>query len=378
MKYDKIIRVLQVGMSPYYGGTESFLMSQYRAIDKKKIQFDFLNVYNVKIACQDEIETLGGHIYYLDMARHHGLRSYYKNLDEFFAKNARQFDAVHCNFQSLINTDVLKYAKKYGIKVRIAHAHNSGYGTEPNLKQKLLIGVNQRTLGLYATHYFACSSLAAKWMFKNKETTIIHNAIETTKYLYNPEIRNKIRLQYGLADEKLLLFVGRLDPQKNLPFLIEIFSKVIKLQEKWKLFIIGDGILRSELEKLITCMHLQDKIQLLGTRNNVNEFLQAADAFLLPSKFEGLGIVLIEAQAAGIPCFTSKNVVPPEVDVTGLVRFISLDDSALVWAKDIVENTNDSRVNQAKAIEKSGYDSISSIRFIENEYLRMVLAFEGI
>lgn len=372
MRDDKIIRILQVGMSPYYGGTESFLMSQYRAIDKSKIQFDFLNVYSEKIACQDEIESLGGRIYYLNMARHRGVRGYYKNLDRFFAENARQFDAVHCNFQSLINTDVLKYAKKYGIKVRIAHAHNSGYGSEPNIKQKLLIGLNQMTIGLYATHYFACSSLAAKWMFKNKKTTIIHNAIETKKFLYNAEARDKIRLQYGLTNEKLALFVGRLDPQKNPLFLIEIFDEITKLGHNWKLFIIGDGILRHDMEKKIEDTKLQDKICMLGSRNDVNDFLQAADAFLLPSKFEGLGIVLIEAQAAGIPCFTSENVVPKEVDITGLVNFISLDSSAKTWAKNVIKNSKKKRIDQSEAVVKAGYDSENNILMLENEYLSMV------
>lgn len=371
MKYDKIIRVLQVGMSPYYGGTESFLMSQYRAIDKKKIQFDFLNVYNEKIACQDEIETLGGHIYYLDMARHHGLRSYYKNLDEFFAKNAQQFDAVHCNFQSLINTDVLKYAKKYGIKVRIAHAHNSGYGTEPNLKQKLLIGVNQRTLGLYATHYFACSSLAAKWMF-GKDAVIIKNAIDTKKYLYSEKIREEIRRQMGLEGQYVVVFVGRLDPQKNPIFMLEIFYELKKMKPAAKLLVVGDGILSEEMHVKIKELDIVDSVTMLGNRNDVNQLLQAADAFLLPSKFEGLGIVLIEAQAAGLPTFTSKDVVPAEAKITDLLTFISLDNSAKQWAEIISKYRINRRINTKDSVCMSGYDNIENAVKLSEIYRKLI------
>lgn len=371
MKYDKIIRVLQVGMSPYYGGTESFLMSQYRAIDKKKIQFDFLNVYNEKIACQDEIETLGGHIYYLDMARHHGLRSYYKNLDEFFAKNARQFDVIHCNFQSLINTDVLKYAKKYGIKVRIAHAHNSGYGTEPNLKQKLLIGVNQRTLGLYATHYFACSSLAAKWMF-GKDAVIIKNAIDTKKYLYSEKIREEIRRQMGLEGQYVVVFVGRLDPQKNPIFMLEIFYELKKMKPAAKLLVVGDGILSEEMHVKIKELDIVDSVTMLGNRNDVNQLLQAADAFLLPSKFEGLGIVLIEAQAAGLPTFTSKDVVPAEAKITDLLTFISLDNSAKQWAEIISKYRINRRINTKDSVCMSGYDNVENAVKLSEIYRKLI------
>lgn len=356
MSKDKIIRILQVGMSPYYGGTEAFLMSQYRAIDRTKIQFDFLNVFNEKIACQDEIETLGGIIYYLDMARHHGMRAYYKKLDKFFSENAHKFDIVHCNFQSLINIDMLKYAKKYGIKVRIAHAHNSGYGLEPSKKQKLIIALNRRNIEKYATHYFACSSLAAKWMF-GRNSTIIKNAIDVEKYSYSEMTREEVRNQMGLNDQYVVIFVGRLDPQKNPIFLLEIFSEIKKRRTTAKLLVVGDGVLKNEMIEKIKELGIEESVKMLGTRSDVNRLLQASDVFLLPSKFEGLGIVLIEAQASGLPTFTTKEVVPEEVKITDLLKFISLDASAIHWAEIISKCKIGKRSDQRDMIRKSGYDN---------------------
>lgn len=367
MERKRVIRILQVGVSPCYGGTEAFLMSQYRAIDHSKVQFDFLNVYSEKIACQGEIEALGGHIYYLDMARHHGITQYYRNLDAFFKKYARRFDGVHCNFQSLINIDILKYAKKYGVTVRIAHAHNSGYGTEPSGLQKALIYWNRITLGRYATHYFACSSLAAKWMF-GRETTIIKNAIDTDRFVYSKRKRPEVRCKLGLKDEYVVIFVGRLDPQKNPIFMLDIFSEVHKACANSVLFVVGDGVMREEMESRISHHCIQDSVVMFGSRNDVHELMQAADVFLLPSKFEGLGIVLVEAQAAGLPTITSAEVVPNDVAVTNLLHFCSLDAPAKEWADTVLSARSTVRMDRKQEIVDSGFDCVRNAVIMEKLY----------
>lgn len=365
------IRVLQVGMSPYYGGTEAFIMAQYRNIDRQKVQFDFLNVYNERIACEEEIQLLGGHIYQLDMARHHGIRQYYKNLDNFFSLYSKNFSAIHCNFQSLINIDLLKYAKKYNVPLRIAHAHNSGYGSIPSFKQKCLIKLNKFLLPYYANTLFACSNLAGNWMFGNHDVQIIHNAIDAEKFIFSNDKRIEKRRELGLRDEVTVLFVGRLDPQKNVFFLIDIIQQLIDYIPNVKLLIVGDGLLKQAVEQKIIENQLEASIQLLGSRKDVNELLQAADIFLLPSNFEGLGIVLIEAQAAGLPCYTSKKVVPAEVDISGLVQFIDLSESAKRWAEYIFHSYKKygERKNTLRIIQNAGYDSRECIKVLENIYL---------
>lgn len=370
MRTGKIIRVLQVGMSPYYGGTESFIMNQYRVIDKERIQFDFLNVYQEKIACQDEIESLGGCVYYLNMARHHGLKAYHQNLKLFFEEHIGEFDIIHCNYQSLVNVDILKYAKKYKIKTRIVHAHNSGYGTEPSLLQKILIFKNRVLLRKYATNYFACSALAANWMF-GREAQVINNAIDAEKFSFSLEKRNRNRNIMGLYSDFVVIFVGRLDPQKNPIFLLDIFNEIRKLRSDAKLLVIGDGVLHEKMQERISALGLDKSVIMLGSRSNVDELLQVADVFVLPSKFEGLGIVLIEAQAAGLRTFTSENVVPKEVKITDLLEFISLDKTAAEWAKIIVKSEY-KRYCTKEYIQRAGYDNIENAKKLGELYISLV------
>lgn len=370
MESNKTIRVLQVGMSPYFGGTESFIMNQYRALDKSRVQFDFLNVYDEKIACQDEIEALGGNIYYLNMSRRNGIKAYYKSLDEFFKKYAHNFQAVHCNFQSLINIDILKYAKKYGIKVRIAHAHNAGYGTEPSKVQKMIILSNRVLLPKYATEYFACSTLAASWMF-GRNATVVNNAIDAEKFTFCEDTRNRVRKANKLENSFVIMFVGRLDPQKNPVFLLEVFAEVKKFKPNAKLLVVGDGVLKDEMLAKIQQLNIEESVEMLGSRSDVDELLQGADAFLLPSVFEGLGIVLIEAQAAGLKTFTSEKVVPGSVKVTDLLEFISLEKSAEEWAEVIAANSDYERTNTTKLIKSAGYDNDENARILGERYINL-------
>ena len=363
------LRVLQVGMSPYYGGTESFVMNQYRKINRDAVQFDFLNVFNEPIACEDEIKALGGRIYPLNMSRRHGVRQYKKHLNAFFREHADKFDIIHCNFQSLINIDLLKYAKKYNIRGRVAHAHNAGYGKEPNFLQKCIIAWNKRRLSKYASSYFACSSLAGRWMFGHERSIVIHNAIDASRFLYNEDVCRQTRARCGLTNEKMILFVGRLDPQKNPLFLLDIFHEIVKKDENYRLFVVGDGILRADMETKIAELSLLEHVRMLGSRSDVNELMQAADCFLLPSRFEGLGIVLIEAQAASLRCFTSRDVVPAEVDITGLVTFLPLHAEATCWADEILTSGNTKRVSQMAAIIQGGYDAVGAVQLLEKEYM---------
>lgn len=373
MSEHRPIRILQVGMSPTYGGTEAFVMEQYRHIDRGAVQFDFLNVFSEALACQDEIESLGGKIYHLNMSRREGMRQYHANLDAFFRENHHRFQGVHCNYQSLINIDILAYSKKYQIPIRIAHAHNSGYGHEPTLVQKAIIMFNKHKVKRCATHYCACSTLAAHWMFpKNVETTVIHNAIDVKKFGYSEDLRTKKRRELNISDGTLVVFfAGRLDPQKNPLFLIEVFENLLHVNKNSLLLIAGDGYMRGEVESKVSEKGLGNKVKLLGNRSDVHELMQAADAFLFPSRFEGLGIVLIEAQAAGLPCFSSKNVVPAEVNVTGNVHFISLHDSPKAWANYILQDVQTApvRKDESLTISQSGYNSESAVLQLQNIYL---------
>lgn len=371
---NKPIRILQVGMSPNYGGTEAFVMEQYRHIDKSVVQFDFLNVFSQSIACEKEIEALGGCVYHLDMARHKGFRAYHLKLDAFFNTHKGCFDGIHCNCQSLINIDLLRYAKKYGIPLRIVHAHNAGYGNKPGVLQKMIIFKNKLSIKKYATQFLSCSTLAAHWMFpKNTSVTVIHNAIDVKKFTYSESIRISKRKEFKITDDTLvILFAGRLDPQKNPLFLLDVFEELFRKNENVQLLIAGDGYMKMTVESYISEKGLAGKVQLLGNRMDINELMQAADAFLLPSRFEGLGIVLIEAQAADLPCFTSKDVVPWEVQILTNVKFISLKKSPSDWADCILKNASvfQKRRDTSSIITENGYSSKKVAQKLQEIYLQ--------
>ena len=150
--------------------------------------------------------------------------------------------------------------------------------------------------------------------------------------------------------------------------MLEIFYELKRIKPEAKLLVVGDGILKDEMNSKIKQLNIEESVEMLGSRTDVNHLLQASDVFLLPSKFEGLGIVLIEAQAAGLPTFTSKDVVPEDVSITNLLNFISLKEPSLVWAERIADVHIIERTNRFEQIRKAGFDSTTNIAFLENFY----------
>ena len=369
-----MIRILHIGMSPNYGGTEAFLMTLYRNVDRNKIQFDFLNVYDTQIACQDEIIEMGGRIYNLSILRKKSPLTYLYKLNTFFRDIAKKIDAVHIHAQSLVNSELLFFAKINNIKVRIIHAHNAGYGVKPNIIQSLIIRANKYLIKYLATDFFSCSSLAANWMFA-RNARIIKNAIDIEKFKFNDADRTSIRSEYKINKKKLILSVARLDPQKNSLYLIEIFSTLCEIDNDFVLFIAGDGVLKTTISNLIKEKGLEDKVVLLGNRTDINKIMSAADLFLLPSRFEGLGIVLIEAQCNGLPCVCSKDVIPHEVAVTDILSFVSLQDSIHTWKNAIIRTLGKKSIDRllyANVVREAGYDAEMNSKQIANIYNNLI------
>ena len=372
-KMNMPIRVLQVGMSSNPGGVESFVMNIYRHINREKLQFDFLCLKDLPIAHEEEIKDLGGNIYKEIYRAKKKPLMYFCNLDVFFKKHP-EFSAIHHHVNSLSYVEPGRYAKKYGIPKRILHSHNSNHiNGKPSLPRKVLENVNQHRIDHFITDYLACSSVAGKWMFGEREFKVINNGIDISKYAYNPSIREQKRLELGLKPEHFVIgVVGRIQYQKNPEFIVEIFKKIYEKEKNAVLLWVGDGDLRPQMEQKIMEYGLKQNVKLLGIRKDVNEIYQTMDVFLLPSRFEGLGIVLIEAQAAGLKCFTSAEKVPNEAKITNLVNYISLQKSADFWAEQILRTKNDhERKDQTEAIRNAGYDIKTIIKELEKIYLEI-------
>lgn len=359
------IRVLQVVTHMNRGGLETMLMNYYRNIDRTKVQFDFLThrPENEKKDYDDEIRSLGGKIYHMPVLNPFS-RNYMKSLDAFF-KEHKEYKIVHSHLDCL-SAYPLKIAKKNGVPVRIAHSHNTSQ--EKNLKY-LIKDYSKKQIPKYATHLFACGREAGEWMFGNHKFQIMNNAIDAKKFVYNEEVRKQKRQELGLDGKFVVGHVGRFNLQKNHEFLIEIFKELSIKEQDAVLLLVGNGELQDKIKEKVEKMGLEKRVIFYGISERIYEILQVMDSFVFPSLFEGLGIALVEAQAAGIQSFASKDVIPQEAKVTKLCHFISLDKSPKEWSEHILEMKNSKKINTYFDIKKQGYDIEENVRKLEEFYL---------
>lgn len=371
----EIIRILHcLPGNMNQGGIENFIMNIYRKIDREKFQFDFIVHSADENYYEKEIKKLGGKIYRVEYkTRNFGK---YKQDMEKILKEHKEYKIIHVHSTYAISLFDVLIGHKYGLKV-ITHAHSSN----DIMKRKLINILFKRKLSKITDYKFACSMKAAKWLFtkssiNKNEITIINNAIDTKKFLFDCHTRENQRKLLGIEDNYVIGVISRLSYLKNIDFLIEIFSKVAKKDKSAILLIVGNGPEKLKLEEKVEKMSLTNRVVFLGEVDNNYELLQAMDVFVLPSKCEGFGIALIEAQAAGLKCFTSKDVVPREVQIEDNINkleFISLKKKPEEWAYEILKwNNNYKRLNTYKEIINAGYDLDSNIESIENKYIEIL------
>lgn len=340
-------RVLHIVGKMNRGGQETFIMNLFRSINRENVMFDFVVSTDEKGDYDNEICNLGGKIYHVTPKSKNIFRNY-KQIKQIVKKNKYYIVERHTS-NSYVFIDLFA-AKRGGAKTRIAHSHN----TSDN--HSFIHRLCQPLLNKYTTARFACSTEAGEWLFGKKSFEIISNAIDIKNYVYSPEIRAKQRKLLDINDNQFVIgTVGRLNKQKNPKFILDIFYQIY-LKEPNSIFIwIGVGELEGVIKEKIRSLNLQDHVKMLGLKNNVSELYQAMDAFLLPSLFEGLPVVGIEAQASGLPCFISDTVTD-EIEVTDLVQFISFDKKATYWAEKVLEAKQVKRKNMLENIKKANYD----------------------
>lgn len=363
---DKPIRILHVVTYMGRGGLETMLMNYYRNIDRDKVQFDFLTHRDFEADYDQEIGSLGGEIYHLPRLNPFS-PAYLKRLDQFFMEH-REYKIVHSHLDCMAGIP-LKYAKRNGVPVRIAHAHNSSQVRDKKYILKLYF---KRSITKYATHLFACSREAGKWMFATDKFQVLNNAIDAGKYVYDGAVRKKVRDELGIASDTFVFgHVGRFSAQKNHTFLIDIFENILQKHSDSRLLLVGDGELRKDVEDKCRRAGIENKVIFTGVRTDVAELMQGMDVFLFPSLFEGLGIVAVEAQAAGMPCLISDKV-PMECRKTkGLVHQIELAAGAEKWADMALKYAGTERKNTRKQIEESGFDIHKNAEKLQQFYLNV-------
>ena len=307
MTEKKPIIVAQV-MGKWLGnGVESVIMNYYRHLDHSKVQFDFICDEDSTRIPYDEIKKLGGRVFLVP--KYQNLPKYLKALEKLFKEN--QYRIVHSNINTL-SVFPLYAAKKAGVPIRISHSHSTSNPKEwkRNLIKNILRPFSKR----YATDYFACSEVAGRYLFGNKtfnrgEVKIIHNAIDIDKFKFDEVARKKLRKELGIKDSTIVIgHVGRFVQQKNHTFLVDVFKEYHKKNPDSKLLLVGSGPLEDEIKKKVERLGLKDSVLFLGQRDDINKLYSVMDIFCLPSLYEGLPVVGVESQAAGLPIIFSNGV----------------------------------------------------------------------
>lgn len=330
MKIDEPIRVAHIVGKWLGGGVESVLMNYYRNLDRTKVQFDFLCDSDSTNIPYEEIEKLGGKV--ILIPPYQKVFRYQKELIRIFKENKYKIVHSHINTMSIFP---LRAAKMAGVLVRIAHSHSTTNMKE--WKKNLLKQVLRPFSKVYATDYMCCSELAGRWLFGDKEydkghVYLLNNAVDLDKFKYDEEIRIRKRKELNIPEDTLVIgHVGRFVEQKNHRFLIDIFNEVHKEKSNSLLLLAGQGPLMNEMKEKVTELNLTENVEFLGQRNDIAELYQALDVFCLPSLYEGLPVVGVEAQATGLLCILSDEMTK-ETKVLDTTEFLSLDQSAKEWA----------------------------------------------
>jgi glycosyltransferase involved in cell wall biosynthesis len=377
-----VIRVLQVFTIMDRGGAESMIMSYYRQLDKSKVQFDFLVHRPEKGAYENEIEQLGGHIYKLPTINPLNPIPYYNNLRAFF-KAHPYYKIIHSHINTF-SAFPLKIAKEFEIPCRIAHAHIAmekftlsylfikNERTTDKLKKIVKLFLRRR-ISKYPTHYFSCGQKAGKWLFGNTPFKTMNNAIDSEKFKYNTILEQNYKKKFNITNEFIIGHIGRFDTQKNHVFLLQIFSSLLKKHPNSKLLLIGDGPLKKFIEETAKNLLITNSIDFLGVRDDIPNLFQIMDVFVFPSLFEGLPVTLIEAQASGTKIVAS-DTISDEVNLTGLIDFLSLRETPEFWANKIgeIKKTKIIKMDLKNSIVKHGYDIVSNAKKMETFYLQQI------
>ena len=361
-------------MDGHAGGIDKYLLNFLEQVHSEDIKIDFLT-NKINLELKEDLSKFGCELYEVSTLKHPIKQ--YKMICNIINQN--KYDVSYFNISTAINCIGPLAAKKCNVNLKIIHSHSTANDCTNSLKRSILdIVHNICKTFLYksADKLLACSKLAGQWLypkkiFESNRFEVIHNAIDTSKYEYNEKIRIRTRNSLNIGNKHVIGFVGNFCYPKNIFFLLDIFKKICDLRSDCLLMLVGDG---PDYEKSIQYakqLNIYKNILFLGRRNDVNSLMQAMDVFVLPSRFEGLGIVGIEAQASGLKCVFS-DLIPKDVKVTKNCTFLSLKSPKINWTSSICNNFDYIRVSQRDNILKNKYDIDS-----QRQDLRNILILKG-
>ncbi len=370
---NKPIRILLLFTVMDRGGAETMVMNYYRHMDRQQIQFDFMVHRERRGAYDDEIESMGGRIYRMPPIYPQNFIRYKRMLKEFFDEHD-EYQIIHSHMSEL-GYFAFEEAKRHGVPVRICHAHNAPDFKHENLIQYIKLIPRYyfiRRIRHLTTDFFVCSNIAGVWLYgkeRQNEFVFMRNAIETEKFLYNVDEANAIRQELGILNQRLICHVGRFNRQKNHSFLIDIFKEIHEIDADSILLLIGDGDLRKEIEDKVNRFNLQDNVRFLGVRDDVPQLLKASNVLLFPSYYEGLSVVLVEAQATGIRCVVTNSLAKETVICENQMILVPLQKSAKEWADIVLNEKSDNREYAVDIMKEEGWDVSVNAKWLQDYYL---------
>lgn len=341
-----VIRVLHIVGSMHSGGMENFIMNLYRNVDRDKVQFDFITHKESDPAYVEEIVKLGGRIYQLPRLTRNPIKNL-RRIEEIVRENS--YKVVFRHTPNALVAPQLRAAGKGGAYA-VCHSHNTD---DP---KRFLHMLGKLFLRSDKIGKFACSKAAGEWMYGSKEFEIINNAVDIDKFSFSDEKRMKIRKEFGISDSvRVYGHMGNFLPTKNHELLIDIYAKISEMDENAEFFCLGDGELKTKMMEKAGSLGIDRKMHFTGTRRETDEFLSAMDVFIFPSKFEGLPLSVIEAQAAGLPILLSDKITR-DVEVTeGLLEWEHIESPVEDWAEKAIKMQS-GRACQRENMAENGYD----------------------
>lgn len=360
----KILVVSTVGVTA--NGIIVVLKNYYSRINKEKFKVDFVFPRARDEKLKKEFESMANVEVFPRGLKN--IPSYMFKLYKLIKEN--KYDIVHVHGNSATMVFEMLAAAVGGVKVRIVHSHN----TECSSK-RLHSLLNPLFKRLY-THTFACGEKAGAWLFGDGKARIIKNGVDLDKFKFDDDARQKIRDELNVSDKIVIGHIGVFNEQKNHVFLIDIFEALYKKNQNCHLVLVGSGEKFEEIKELVGRKGLTDAVTFAGIVRNSNEFYQAFDAFVLPSLFEGLPLVSVEAQASGLPCIIA-DTVSEEAKVTELVEFLSLETSPDKWADAILSKVSEKdrkEVSQRAVVDltEAGFDIVKNVEDLEKIYEEML------
>lgn len=341
-------------------GITSVIMNYYRKMDKRDMQIDFVVVNELSNEYRKELEENNSNIFYLP--RKSDPIKYMKSLKKLLDKN--HYDIIHIHGNSSLMALETVTAKKAKVPVRIIHSHNT------TCSHKILHNLLYRVMEKTYTNGLACGQEAGKWLFRNHDFELLKNGIDLDKFIFNEDERLLYRKKINAGNKTVIGHVGSFIHQKNHNFLIDFYYTLIQKDSNYLLLLISDGELMEQIKEKVMNLGIDDNVLFLGKTTEVKSYLQAMDIFVLPSNFEGLPVVLIEAQASGLPCIVSDKV-SGESKLTELVEYLPLGD-VNVWTNKILTlKLKERNCNMEKAhrdIIQAGYNVSTNANRMKDLY----------